>query len=285
MKTKPSASDTGVFPFVLTLQNARRSCVWIALLVLVPTAFAIEIKTRTSKLTLDPIPTLTTDNALRQNLLIAERGMGELKAETASLAEEQKQLDQEDAKLKEKQKSEQALVDQLDARFAEAYGQYNSKLSAYQQRLRIHDADAAKQNAAAAASNALPAQHRNPATVSQVNDWGQRVDASKTRLDQEKSLLDQERELVESKRTEVLAYQEGATERLKAMEAALEAKKKAFRFKKELAYRQLRQCAEYAQKIRNRLETDFKQPQPFSVILDDTLDQLKKESTKGFDTP
>jgi hypothetical protein len=243
-----------------------------------------EIKTPKSTLTLAPLETLSSENALRQGLKIAEIGMTELTAETASLDEEENTLRGEIEAFEKKQAEEKAIIDKLDARFAEGQKQYLTRLSAYDDRLKVHDADAAKQQAAAAASNSLAPDRRDPATVSRVNNWGQRVNASKAQLDQEASLLNQEREVVESKRIATLSYRDGAAERLTATHDSLEAKIKAHEFKKGLAYRQLQQCADYAVQIRKLLATKFNVHEVFSPILDGTMERLKAQSSTGFDT-
>ncbi|PYI94038.1 MAG: hypothetical protein DME97_03985 [Verrucomicrobia bacterium] len=246
-------------------------------------ASGAEIKSK-STLTLAPLETLTTENALRQGLRIAEIGMSESIAQAADLEKKEKPLKDEIEAFEKKQAEEKAIVSSLDTRFALAQKQYLERLRAYDERRRVHDADAARERTAAAASNSLAPEKRNPATVAQINAWADRVSASKGQLDQEVSLVNQEREVVESKRQAVLSYQEGATQRLEAIHASLEAKVKAHEFKKELAYRQLKQCADYAVEIRKILATKFNDAEVFSPILNGAMEKLKAQSNGGFDT-
>jgi hypothetical protein len=267
-----------------SISTASRRLLLLIFFATITVAPGAEIKSK-STLTLAPLETLTTENALRQGLRIAEIGMTELTAQAASLEEEEKVLEGEVASFDKKQKEEQATVAKLDARFAEAKKQYEGRLGAYEGRKRVHDADALKQRAAAEASNALAPKQRNAATVSQINTWGETVNARKTELGQEAALLKQEYDVAESKRQTVLTYREGAEERLKKIHDSLEAKIKAHTFKKGLAYRQLQQCADYAVQIRKILATKFNIPVPISPILDTSLEQLKRASNAGFDTP
>jgi hypothetical protein len=245
---------------------------------------AAEIKTPKSNLTLPPIESLSDENSLRQSLSIAEIGMSELTPQAASLREEEKSLEDETKAFEKKQKEERAIVEKLTARFVEARTQYDERRRAYDERRRAHYADVLKQNEAVRASDSLAPERRNPATVSQLTDWARRINERRALLEKEHELRNQEFELLESKRQTALKYEQGATERLKRMHASLEAKIKAHNFKKELAYRQLKQCIDYAVQIRKTLATKFNRPEVFSPALDSAIEQLKAESNAGFDT-
>lgn len=243
------------------------------------------VTTSKSTLSLPSLEGLTSENSLRQGLRIAEIGMSELTADAAALDKEEASLIKDVAAYEQTKKKEQEQRDALVARFEEANKKYLAKSAPYLTKVKEHDADAAQQRAEAAASNGLPPAKRNAGTVSRLNDWAVRVGTRKASLDQEKSLLDQELEIVESKRTAALTYEEGAMARLNATLEPLKAKIAAHKAKQGLAYRQLKQCTDYAMEIRNRLKEKFNKEEIFSPILDGAMEQLKKLSNAGFDTP
>jgi chromosome segregation ATPase len=243
------------------------------------------ITTSKSTLTLPPIEGLTSENSLRQALSIADIGLTESTADLAASERDETALKREIADYEQKQKDEQAQLDNLTARFEAGKKQYDERLAAYQARLSTHNSDAANQRAGVQASNSLPPERRDAGTVNQLNEWASRIAARKALLDQERDLVNAEREVVESKRLEAVNFREGATSRLTAILDPLKAKIATHNAKMGLAYRQLKQCADYAVEIRKMLKVKFNKEEVFSPALNGAMEQLKALSGRGFDTP
>lgn len=236
------------------------------------------ITTSKSTLTLPAIEGLTTENSVRQANRIVEIALGDLAADGAAMDTEKKKLLDDVAVYTRKKDAEQAALDDPKGPYMIGLEKYRPRLADHEQRLATHNADAAKQRAEVAASNSLAPEQRDAATVSRLNTWQNQIATRKDALDKERdSLLD------EFKRFKQI--EDEANARLKAIRDPLKARLSTFNAKQGLAYRQLKQCAAYAKKIRALLATKYNEANASSPLLDLAEERLKALSNEGFDTP
>jgi len=215
----------------------------------VATSSGTVIRTPNGIRTLSPIEGLTTENGLRQGGRIAEIVLGELTAEVATLVRSGEALDGEIAAFNQNAKNTQAAL--------------VSKKADLDGRIAIHEAEAARQHAAAA--RGCP----DTACVARINAWRDRVDASKSWL--------------EARWSEFKLENDNAVAKSEAGAKALNARDVALKAKMGLAYRQLKLCYDYSLKIREMLKVKFRKEDVHSPILNTAMEQLKELSGRGFD--
>lgn len=236
------------------------------------------ITTSKSTLTLPAIEGLTTENSVRQANRIVEIALGDLTADQAAMDTEKKTLLDDVAAYTRKKEAEQAALDDPKGPYMVGLAKYHPRLEDHEKRLAVHNADAEKQRTEVAASNSLAPEQRDAATVTRLNNWGSEIMTRKEALDKERdSLLDEYKPLKQ--------IEDDANARLKAIGDPIRARLSTFNAKQGLAYRQLKQCAAYATKIRELLTTKYNEANASSPLLDLAEERLKALSNEGFDTP
>ncbi len=242
------------------------------------------ITTSKSTLRLPPFEGLTTENSFRQAGSIAEIGFGELKVDAAALDQEEKTLLKEIATYEQKKKEEQALLNDMEARFNVFNKKYLEGRDKYEESNSTLEAETLQQRAEALASNSLPPTQRDPATVSRLTQWAIALGARRAILDKERKNLVEERKVVETQRIATVNFKQGADARLKAAHDSLQARIDTLKAKMGLAYRQLKRCADYAVRIEAMIKAKFNKAEVRSPALDGAMEQLRALSGRGWDT-
>jgi hypothetical protein len=244
-------------PFALSLLLAL---VAVPLSQAAPASAGFTLTTSRSTLTLPPLAGLGSENSLRQAGRIAEIALGEALADCAALAPEEAAFAKDVEAYREDDRATKIRVDGLEAE--------------HERRVEVHNADAMQQRALAQASNSLPAEKRNPATVSRGTAWAQEIGRRLVGLE------------AEARANSELRSREAA--RLNETYDRLIARQDALRAKEGLAYRQLKLCADYAQGVDRMLQAkhnatglDFVKGEALVTA----KEQLKELSSRGWDTP
>jgi DNA repair exonuclease SbcCD ATPase subunit len=227
------------------------------LLLVASAAFAQQVQTSKSTLTLPALGAAPSQNTLRQAKAIVEIALGELGPDAAALEKEEAALNKETAAYEERRKAEQAAFDEIKRK-------YDARLAAY-------EAVVTPLTAEIVAFNALPPTQRDAGTLSQLQR--RRADA-----ETERAGLEVEKAAGERSKAEGEA-------RLERIRGPLQMKLDRLQAKLGLAYRQLKLCTDYATKVNTMLKTRFNEAEVYSPVLDGAMEQLKKLAGRGFDTP
>jgi hypothetical protein len=235
-------------------------------------------------LTLPPLGGLATENSVRQADVIAGIALAGAVVDAAALERAGVDLEKQVAALTETTRTDQAHVNELTARFESLSLSYAGHLAPYEASAAAAQVDVANQRAAALASNGLAADQRSPATVARLNTWAAEIAAREVSLGQEYALLVQEHEMVETQRTAAVAFHQGADARIRATAATLRSLLAAHVAKQGVAYRQLKQCVDYAQQvaaIARRRGYNWSAG-VYTTSLNTAMEQLKALSALGF---
>jgi chromosome segregation ATPase len=168
----------------------------------------------------------------------------------------------------------------------ETYGQqvetHNAAVEAEKAQFAQQNAQVEALNSRIDASNALDPEDRDEGTVEALNSeaarlsqWGGELEAAKDRLNAEETQLEAKRSELESENTT-----------LEQEEDALNSEQKALEFKKELAWKQLQECVEYAKQIHAKFAAEFSDGAGGYAVprnTSSTLERLKEMSSKVFD--
>jgi hypothetical protein len=223
------------------------------------------ITTSLSRVTLTPLKDLPSESSLLSAGRAAEIAAGELKADIAVLEKEEIGLKKEIAAFEAARQVELAAFEPVR--------------NAYAVRLAAYDVIRAPLDADIAAYNRRPLAQRDQATHDRLEARIQALEPERKGLDEQKKAGD--------------ALQAAAEARLRAISDPLQIKINRWNIKMGLAYRQLKQVAEYAKQINRALEARYSKPNvkhpgynPSGKypILDGALEQLKALSGRGFDS-
>jgi len=214
---------------------------------------------------------LLNDTAIKGAERVAELAESALLADANGLAREETALT----------KAEAALVAnraQVQQELNEHGSHYQTGLNAYRKRLSVYEGEVGQQTTAAAASNALPPERRNAATVARLNTWKQRLDSRQAVLTQEQTTLEKERVTALNFEKSAISADKMEYDRLVSLRKRLQARQGE-------AYRQLKQCHEYALVIRKLLAdpSRIERSEVPSKTWHATEELLKEWSSKGFD--
>jgi len=124
-------------------------------LIFAAAAFAQQVQTSKSTLTLPDLGGATSENSLRQAKAIVEIALGELGADVAGLIKEETVLGTEVAAFQASQRAEQAIFDKVK-------GKYDARLAAYENIV-------AQLSSEILAYNALPPGQRDAGTLDQLS--------------------------------------------------------------------------------------------------------------------
>lgn len=221
----------------------------------------IIITTSRSTLTLPALASLTTENSLRQAGRIAQIALGETLADCAALAPAEAAFSKDVEAYRQDDAAAKTRVDALDV--------------AHAAKVEAHNADAAKQRALAQASNSLPADKRNPATVSRGIAWAQEIGRRMVALE------------AEAKANADVRASECA--RLTAISNRLVARRDILLPKLGAAYRQLKRCADYAAEVQRLHQATYPRNGAKDFVVGEPLvtakEQLANLNARGWDTP
>ena len=227
------------------------------LLLVASAAFAQQVQTSKSTLTLPNVGEASTENSLRQAKAIVEIALGELGADVAGLVKDEAALAKEAAAYEAANKAEKAV-------FANIKKKYDTRLAKY-------EAVVAPLTAEILAFNALPRNQQDMGTLAQLTKRKAVSDAEYKSLNAEKAAGDK-------------SMAEGAA-KLKDIRDSLATRINLLNATLGLAYRQLKLCAAYAEKIDTMLLTKFKKTEIRSRALNGAMEQLKALGSRGFDIP
>jgi hypothetical protein len=220
-------------------------------------AFAQQVQTSKSTLTLPALGDAPSENTLRQAKAIVQIALGELGPDVADLQKEEAALDKEAAAYEETKKAEQAAFDKIKQK-------YDARLAAY-------EAVVTPLTAEILAFNALPAKQQDAGTLAQLQSRRTAAEKEREGLEAEKAAGDKSKADAEARLTRILN--------------PLQVKYSVLNAKLGLAYRQLKLCTDYATKVNTMLKTRFNEAEVYSSVLDGAMEQLKKLAGRGFDTP
>lgn len=220
-------------------------------------AFAQQVQTSKSTLTLPVLGEAPTENSLRQAKAIVEIALGELGADVNDLLKEEAALSKEAAAYEETKKVEQAAFDKIKQK-------YDTRLAAY-------EAVVVPLSAEILAFNARPPSQQDAGTHAQLARRLAAANTERAGLEVEKAAGDK-------------AKAEGEA-RLIKIHDPLQMKISQLNAKLGLAYRQLKLCTDYATKVRTMLKTRFNEAEVYSPVLNGAMEQLKALAGRGFDTP
>lgn len=244
----------------------------------------ITIHVRQDTYVLTDLSKLAGESSAKSAERTADLALGALNAEAAALAKEDAKLANDVAEFKKTHDAAQQELNSKTEEYKRNLSGYKARISAYNQTLTAYDAEVSQQSAQVAASNSLPATKRNPSTVNYLNTWKGRLDQQKAVLDTRKEKLDSERSTLDTQLAALDRFQKEKETALAALLEPLKERASQLKFREGEAYRQLKQCQEYALAIRKLLSTQYNiETSTASTNLRSAEERLKELSNSGFD--
>ena len=245
----------------------------------------ITIRTSRGIVVLTNPSKLEGEFALKSAQGAAEEALSASTAQAAALAKEETKLVEDAAQLKEKRDAAQKELDKRSDRYKQDLDRYKTELAEYKQSLNTYKSDVATQRAQVQTSDALPPSQRSPSTVSRLNAWKGQLDRQEDTLDARQQTLRSEKSRLDTQRQSIADFQRQSEATLADLADKLKTRAGQLTLKQDEAYRQLKQCHEYALEIRRILSAKYKvdASTASSANWRAAEETLKELSNRGFD--
>jgi hypothetical protein len=209
-----------------------------------------EITSQGTTYKLPDIGELKSPEALKSAAATAQMAAGALTAESAGLSASAKAAETEINNLGDKVKDYRGKLDSYNKN---TLGPYTEDLNRYKLNLDKYSGLVNTYNSEVAASDALPANQRDPNKIANLNgrkvgldDWKGKLDTWKGTLDVKKAAADQELQMLNDIRQGLLPQYTAGKQKLSDLQARL-----------KLAYQQLLDCKAYADKCKATLKAQY----------------------------
>jgi chromosome segregation ATPase len=245
----------------------------------------IRTSTGTFKLSPSDPASLADETAMRSARRATELALAAVAEDVGQLENKQSRLDDD---FQAFDRSLNALKAELASRKKKLDTQVASlddKLDAYILDMKAYNAEVDDQRAQVDASNALRPDQRNSANVGRLNSWGERLEARRTALQARSSALDRDGQDYDRKADEYDAFRQSRSDEMKLAFEKLSSRQEELSARFEEAYRQLKLCYAYAQKIDQLLSEKYNVKVSSAGLMQDVGERLKNLSNGGFDGP